>query len=261
MPIGRISGSVAIVTGASVGIGRAVALELARRGACLALAARREPPLLELAGEIRLRGGQALPIPTDITRKDDVQRMVARVVEEWGRVDILVSNAGQYIRKPILDLSPDLLQMSLDVNYFGGVHCILAVLPHMLRQKRGHILAVTSMDGRIGLPLDAPYVSAKFALTGFLEVLRQELHGTGISVTNIMPGRVDTPMVGHLRFHWISPKMPPEHVARGVVSALKRPRAVIIQPRLAYLLYYINVFSPSLSDLLARWFHLEGWEK
>jgi NAD(P)-dependent dehydrogenase (short-subunit alcohol dehydrogenase family) len=93
--------------------------------------------------------------------------MVQQVLKQWGRVDILISNAGEYIRAPITDLDPADLQRSLDVNYFGGVYCIKAVLPHMLAQQSGHILAVTSLDGKIGLPPDAPYVSAKFAMTGF----------------------------------------------------------------------------------------------
>ncbi len=261
MPADPFSGRVAIVTGASVGIGRAAALELARRGACVALAARRKDMLLELAEEIRSHGGEAFAIQTDVSIREEVERMVGQVMEKWGRVDILVSNAGQYIRRPIVDLDPAELQRSLDVNYFGGVYCILAVLPHMLAQKSGHIIAVTSMDGKIGLPPDAPYVSAKFALTGFLEVLRQELRGTGISVTNIMPGRVDTPMVEHLNFHPVSPKLPAEQVARAVIATIRRPRAVILMPAGAYLLYYIYMLAPWLGDRLARWFRLEGWEK
>ena len=260
MPTDRFAGRVAIVTGASIGIGRAAALDLAALGACVALAARREEMLNEVAAEIRSRGGEALVIKTDVSHREEVDRMVAQVLEKWGRVDILVSNAGQYIRRPIVDVDPSELQRSLDVNYFGGVYCILAVLPHMLKQRSGSIVAVTSMDGKIGLPPDAPYVSAKFALTGFLEVLRQELRGTGVSVTNIMPGRVDTPMVEHLRFHWLSPKLPAEQISRAIVSAIKRPRAYMILPPTAYLLYWIYVFIPPLGDRLARWFRLEGWE-
>ena len=252
---------VAIVTGASSGIGRATALELAKAGACVALAARRESPLLELAEEIQRIGSKALVLQTDVTQRQQVEAMVQAVLSRWGRVDILISNAGEYIRAPIIDLDPADLQRSLDVNYFGGVYCIKAVLPSMLAQKSGHIVTVTSMDGKIGLPPDAPYVSAKFALTGFCEVLRQEVSDHGIAVTNVLPGRVDTVMIEQLRFSWISPKISPEMVARSILDAIRKRKPIVIVPPQAKLLYYINVFAPKLSDRLSRFFRLEGWAK
>jgi NADP-dependent 3-hydroxy acid dehydrogenase YdfG len=209
---------VAIVTGASSGIGWAMALALAKQGACVALAARRESSLLELAAEIEKLGRKALVLATDVTQREQVEAMAQAVLSRWGRIDILVSNAGEYIRVSIVDLDPADLQRSLDVNYFGGVYCIKAVLPHMLAQKSGHIVTVTSMDGRIGLPPDAPYVSAKFALTGFVEVLRQEVSDYGISVTNVLPGQVDG-HDQHLR-SWISPDL-----AESVASAILDPFA------------------------------------
>jgi NADP-dependent 3-hydroxy acid dehydrogenase YdfG len=250
---------VAIVTGASAGIGRATALALAKEGACVALAARREKGLVELSGKIEQLGRKALVLPTDVTRREQVEAMVQNVLTEWGRVDILLSNAGEYVRAPIVDLDAADLQRSLNVNYFGGVYCIKAVLPHMLAQKSGHIVAVTSMDGKIGLPPDAPYVSAKFAMTGFLEVLRQEVSDHGIAVTNVLPARVDTEMIGHLRFSWISPKISADHVARSILHAIRRRKPIVIVPARARLLYYINVFAPRLSDKLTRFFRLQGW--
>lgn len=250
---------VAIVTGASSGIGRATALALAQQGACVALAARRKSALLELAQEIENLGTKALVLAVDVTQRDQVEHMVQEVIRQWGRVDILIANAGEYIRGPILELDPAELQRSLNVNYFGSVYCIQAVLPHMLAQKSGHIVAVTSMDGKIGLPPDAPYVSAKFALTGFLEVLRQEVSDHGIAVTNVLPGRVDTVMIEQLRFSWISPKISPERVARSIIDAIRKRKPIVIVPSRAKLLYYINVFAPRLSDKLSRFFRLEGW--
>ena len=252
---------VAIVTGASSGIGRATALALARQGACVALAARRETALLGLEEDIRKLGGKALILQTDVTQRDQVERMVQGVIKHWGRLDILISNAGEYIRGPIVDLDPAELQRSLDVNYFGGVYCVKAVLPQMLAQKSGHIVSVTSMDGKIGLPSDAPYVSAKFALTGFLEVLRQEVSDHGIAVTNVLPGRVDTVMIQHLQFSWVSPKISPETVAQSILDAIRKRRPIVIVPPQAKLLYYINVLAPRLSDRLSRYFRLEGWTR
>jgi NADP-dependent 3-hydroxy acid dehydrogenase YdfG len=253
------SDKVAIVTGASAGIGRATALALAKQGASVALAARRGDALASVAEEIKRQGGEALAVPTDVTAKEQVEQMVRAVLERWGRVDILVSNAGAYIQAPIVDLDPAEIQRSFDVNFFGGIYCIKAVLPKMLAQKKGHIVVVTSMDGKIGLPPDAPYVSAKFALTGFCEVLRQEVRASGISVTNVLPGRVDTAMIDHLRFSWVSPKISPEKVALAILDAIRKQKPIVIVPPQAKLLYYINVFAPSLSDRLSRYFHLEGW--
>jgi NADP-dependent 3-hydroxy acid dehydrogenase YdfG len=250
---------VAIVTGASSGIGRATALALARQGACVALAARRESSLLELADEIKASGRKALVFPTDVTQREQVEAMVNGVLSQWGRVDILIANAGEYIQGSIIDLDPADLQRSLNVNYFGGVYCIKAVLPHLLAQKSGQIVAVTSMDGKIGLPPDAPYVSAKFALTGFCEVLRQEVNAQGIAVTNVMPGRVDTVMIEHLRFPWISAKISPESVARSIIDAIRKRTPIVIVPPQAKLLYYVNVFAPKLSDRISRFFRLQGW--
>lgn len=256
-----LHGKVAIVTGASSGIGRDTAMALAEQGAYVALVARREDTLLKLAEEINGRGHKAVVMTADVTRRPEVELMAQDVFAYWGRVDILVSNAGEYIRRPIIDLDPAEIQRSLDVNFFGGVNCILAVLPYMLEQKNGHIIAVTSMAGRIGIPPDAPYTSAKFAMTGFLEVLRQELRSSGVSVTNIQPGRVDTPMIEHLQFSRVSPKIPSEDVVRAILKSIRRPRPVVIVPPQARLLYYINALAPSLSDRLTRYFRLEGWRR
>ena len=252
---------VAIVTGASLGIGRAAARALAEQGACVALASRNGEALSSFAEELRTQGKKVIVIPTDVTQRDQVEALVREVIAQWGRVDILISNAGEYIRAPIADLDPAIIQHSLDVNFFGGVYCAKAALPHMLKQKSGHIVFVTSMDGKIGLPPDAPYVAAKFALTGFCEVLRQEVRDSGISVTNVLPGRVDTPMIEHLKFSWISPKLSPESVAKAILGGIRKRKPIVIVPAAAKLLYYINVFAPNLSDRLSRLFHLEGWEK
>ena len=261
MSTNRFQDKVAIVTGASAGIGRATAVALAKEGACLALASRNSEALSALAEELKAAGRQVLVIPTDVTQREQVEGLVQKVIAQWGRVDILVSNAGEYIRAPIIELDPATIQHSLDVNFFGGVYCAKAVLPHMLAQKSGHIVFVTSMDGKIGLPPDAPYVSAKFALTGFCEVLRQEVRESGISVTNVLPGRVDTVMIEELKFAWISPKISPESVAAAILNGIRKRKPNVIIPPAAKLLYYINVFAPSLSDRLSKLFRLEGWSK
>lgn len=250
-------GKAAIVTGASQGIGRATAILLARAGARVTLAARNQAALEETAA---LAGGETLVIPTDVSVQEQVEAMVARTIERFGQVDILVGNAGQYIRCPALELEAKTIQRAMEVNFYGQMYAILAVLPHMARRRSGHIVIVSSMDGKKGLPLDAPYVAAKFALNGFGEVLRQELGPLGIRVSLILPGRVDTEMIKHLRFHWISKPISAESVARAILNAIRRGKAEVIVPPQARLLYYVNVIHPRLGDLSVRLFHLEGWE-
>jgi uncharacterized protein len=257
----RLKDKISIVTGGSTGIGKAIAFALAECGSKVVLASRNEQALNENARVINDRGGKAWAIPVDITQQDQVNVVINQVLEEWGRIDVLISNAGKYIRKPIVDLDVDLLEQSMRINYFTHIYLVLAVLPHMLERGDGNIVFMATMNAKKGHSPDAPYVSAKFALSGFAEVLRQEMRPKGIAVTTIYPGRVDTPMVENLNFPWISAKIPPEAVARAVIKAIEKRKAEVILPFQASLLHYINVFSPRLGDWFSRTIPLEGWEK
>ncbi|MGD2206169.1 MAG: SDR family NAD(P)-dependent oxidoreductase [Anaerolineae bacterium] len=253
-------GKVAIITGASSGIGRATALALAREGADVALAARRVGKLQAVAREVEALGRNALVVPTDVTQQEQVERLVHETLARWDQVDILVANAGAYVRSPATELAVADIQRSMAVNFYGAVYAILAVLPSMLAQEGGHLVLVTSLDGKKGLPLDAPYVAAKFALTGLGEVLRQELRHAGIHVTTVLPGRVDTPLIDTLRVPWISAKIQSRTVARAIVRAIHRRSPEVIVPFQARALVYLNTISPRLGDWIVRLFHLEGWE-
>ncbi len=252
--------SVAIVTGASSGIGRATALALAQEGASVVLAARHEAPLQAVAREIERLGRPALVIPTDVSQQEQVRHLVEHTLRQWGRIDILIANAGVYVRSPIRDLRLEDLERSLAVNFYGTVYAVMAVLPHMLERRRGHIVLVTSMDAKKGIPPDAPYVAAKFAASGFGDVLRQELHGTGVHATVVFPGRVDTPLIANLTVPWISAKIPPETVAHAILKGIRRRSPEVIVPWQARLLLYVNTVSPRVGDWAVRFFHLEGWE-
>jgi short-subunit dehydrogenase len=251
---------VIIITGASTGIGRALALALAGRGSRLALGSRNVTLLQETADGVRRRGGEALAIPTDVTDRAQVERLVQETITTWGKVDILVSNAGQYLRKPVLELSIADLEQSMAVNFYGHVHVVLAVMPAMVRQGNGHIILMATMNAKKGIPPDAPYAAAKFALSGFGEVLRQELRTHGIAVTTIYPGRVDTPMISDLHVPWISAKISPEATARAIERAIRTRPAEVILPPQAVLLHLVNVFSPRLADWFVRVLRLEGWK-
>lgn len=251
---------VAVVTGASSGIGRATALLLARAGARLALVARREELLREVAREIEEMGREALALPADVTRAEEVERAVAQTVARWGQVDILVACAGAYIRAPVLQMTVADVEHSMAVNFYGVLHAVRAVLPHMVARRSGHIVIISSADGKKGIPPDGPYVAAKFAVAGLGDILRQELRPYGVAVTTIFPGRVDTPMIAHLRVPWISAKIPPEAVARAVLRALRRRTPEVILPFQVRLFVYLSAIFPSLGDWFTRQFHLEGWE-
>jgi short-subunit dehydrogenase len=250
---------VAIVTGASSGIGRATALELARKGAHTALASRNTSALEEVANEVRAFGREALVVTTDVTRREEVECLVEKVASRWGSIDLVIANAGQYIRTPVTELTVETVERSLQINFYGALYFVLAALPHLLAQKSGHIVFVSTMDAKIAIPPDAPYIIAKFALSGFADVLRQELYGTGVSVSAIFPGRVDTPMIEDLQVPFVSAKISPEAVARAIVRAIDRRQAEVIIPPQATLLYYLKVFSPKLGDWIIRTFRLEGW--
>lgn len=252
---------IAIVTGASSGIGRATALALARAGAHVALTARRQAELEAVAAAVQALGGRSLVLPADIGRQDQAAEVVRRVVQAWGRVDILVTCAGIYVRGPIETLTAADFERCMAVNFFGTVYPVLAALPHMRAQRGGHIVLLSSVDGKKAIRTDAPYAATKFAVAGFGEALRQDLHGTGVDVSIIFPGRVATPLIAGMHIPWISRPIPAEKVARAIIAAIRHRRAETILPATAWALLLADWLSPRLGDWAVRTFHLEGLEE
>ncbi len=255
------AGKVAVVTGGATGIGRATALALARHGADIAVAGRRAPDLERVAVEIRALGRRALVVPTDVTDQSQVEHLVAETVARLGGLDIVIANAGQYVRVPICDCAIEDFDRSLAVNFYGTLHLVLASLPHLRAQHRGHIVIMSSVDGKRGVPPDAPYVVAKFAQAGLGDVLRQELRAEGIGVSVIYPGRVDTPLIETLEVPRISAKVRPEVVGEAVVRAIRRRTPHVVLPLNARLFLLADRLSPHLGDWVVRFFRLDGWEK
>lgn len=257
----QLRDTIALVTGASRGIGRATALTLAEHGADVALAARTERDLERVADEVRARGRRALVVPTDIAEREAAERVVPTVSAEWGRVDVVVANAGAYIRQPALQLTADQVQRSLDVNFFGAFHPILSVLPQMVERRRGHVVIVSSLDGRRAVPGDGPYAIAKAALSGLLQIMRQELRPLGIGVTGVFPGRIDTAMIADLRVPWISKKVAPEAVARRTVAAIEHDRPEVVVPAFNRVLLYSDALSPRFTEWAIAHLRLSGQPK
>ena len=183
---------VAIVTGASSGIGRELALQLGGQGAKVALAARRAERLEQVSEEIRQRGGEALVVPTDVSNEEQCKALVEKTVDQFGQLDLLVNNAG-LAASALFDEFPDLrlFKQTMEVNFYGAVYCTYYALPHLKRSK-GRIVAISSVGGKAAIPYNTPYCASKYAMHGFYDSLHMELASHGVSVTMICPWWVVT---------------------------------------------------------------------
>ncbi len=177
----------AIVTGASSGIGKALALSLAGKGASVMLAARREDLLKDIVREITDKGGEAAYCLTDVSREEDCKALVEKTVQTWGKVDILICNAGISMRANFDDVDLAVIHRLMDVNFFGTVNCTKFALPY-LQQSKGSLVGVSSTAGIHGLPWRTGYSASKFAITGFLETIRLENINKGLHVMIAYPG-------------------------------------------------------------------------
>jgi NAD(P)-dependent dehydrogenase (short-subunit alcohol dehydrogenase family) len=252
---------VAIVTGASRGIGAAIALELARAGHDVALLARSVPDLERSAAAVRAVGGQALVLPTDATDAAAVAAAVRAVQQAFGRVDVVVANAGVYRRAPATAVTRGDIELALRDNFWSAFHLLDACVPLLRTQRRGHVVILNSFDAKKGLPLDAAYAAAKAALASFGASLRQDLRQDGVHVCSVFPGRVDTAMVGQLDVPAISAKIPAERVARAVLRGMRWRRAEVLVPWHIRSLWWLDVLSPRLGDWLVRVLRLDGRER
>lgn len=188
------SQKVVFITGASSGIGRALAVELGRRGAALGLLARRAETLREIVREVEASGGRALALPADVKDADAVRAAAAEVREKFGRIDVLVANAGIGVTTDARDLQPAEVADVIGVNVLGAVNSVTAVLPEMVEQKSGQLVVISSLAAYRGLPKSGAYCASKAAVSAFFESLRVDLHGSGVDVTIIHPGFIKTPL-------------------------------------------------------------------
>jgi NADP-dependent 3-hydroxy acid dehydrogenase YdfG len=231
----NIAGKVVVITGASSGLGEATARLLARQGATVALAARRADRIEALAAEINDANGKALAVPTDVADREQVKALVAAVVEKFGKVDVMLNNAGLMPLAPLEELKTNEWDQMIDVNLKGVLNGIAAALPYMKERKSGHFINVSSVYGHKLGPNATVYCATKFAVRALSEGLRQEVKPYNIRTTVISPGAVATELLEHISNETIQAQnkefvgqiaIPAETFARMVAFAINEPANV-----------------------------------
>jgi NADP-dependent 3-hydroxy acid dehydrogenase YdfG len=231
----NIEGKVVVITGASSGLGEATARLLAAQGATVVLGARRADRLQALANELTRNGGKALALVTDVTQRDQVKRLVDTAVQKFGRIDVMINNAGLMPQAPLERLKIDEWDRMIDVNIKGVLYGIAAALPYMIRQKTGHIINVSSVAGHKIRAGATVYAATKFAVRALSEGLRLEVKPYNIRTTVISPGAVATELpdsvtdpdtAQRLKKFYEETAIPADSFARAVAFAVSQPEDV-----------------------------------
>lgn len=258
-----LTSQVALVTGASRGLGYLLARELGRNGCRVVICARDEAELERARGDLARQGFDVTAIPCDVAQRDQVEQLIDQATREYGRIDLLVNNAGIIQTGPEQTMRLDDYHEAMDVMFWGTVYPTKAVLPQMIARGSGRIVNITSIGGKVSVPHLVPYSSAKFAAVGFSEGLRAELSGTGVSVTTIVPGLMRTG--SHLNayfkgdqeqeYTWFSLgaslpgiSMDAERAARQIVEAARRREAERILSVPAAILVRVHGVAPALTS-------------
>jgi short-subunit dehydrogenase len=249
-------GRTVIVTGASSGIGRQVALDFAARGAGLVVSARRADRLADVARECAARGAAVEAMTGDVAERAFVEGMAARALERFGRVDVIVNNAGVSKHKQIYHVTPDDVDYVLRVNFLAAAHLTLAALPAMLRQGEGWIVNISSGAGKFPPPREAVYAASKFALNGFTEGLWLDLAGSGIHAGVINVGPIDTEIWDKTDepTAYRGRRYPPSLVSRAVFRCIERRRHELWVPRTLVVPWLLRLVLPGLYRAGARRF-------
>jgi NADP-dependent 3-hydroxy acid dehydrogenase YdfG len=252
-----LESAVVAITGASSGIGRECAVEFARAGARLALAARRLERLEALAESVRAAGSEALLVVTDVADAAQVRRFVEAAVARYGRLDVMVNNAGFGLRGRVEETPAEDYERVMRVNYLGTVYGCLAAVPVMRRQGSGVIVNVSSIVGHRSLPGGAAYAATKAAQISLTESLRAELRGTGVTACSVHPIGTPTEFAevaaresGGRSGGPLGPQQPARDVALAIVGCARRPRPEVYPYAAARLVTWTNALAPGLMDLL-----------
>ncbi len=250
---------VCIITGASSGIGAALAIEAARRGYRLALSARNTAKLSEVASQCRVLGSEVLEVTADVAVEADCRRLIHETVSIFGQIDVLINNAGISMRALLRDLHVDVLRQVMDTNFWGTVYCTHAALPYLLERK-GSVVGISSIAGFKGLPGRTGYSASKFAMHGFLESLRCENLKTGLHVLIACPGYTASnirkaALNADGNTQGETPRdearmMQPDEVARIVLNAIEQRRMYSVMSFQGKLAVWLNKWFPRLADVL-----------
>jgi len=249
---------VVAITGASAGIGAAIAAALARRGAALVLSARRVDKLEQVAAPLRQSAGGIEVVQADVTRAADMNALVSRAQSAFGRLDTIVCNAGIGFHGAIDDTSEDTMRRLMDVNFMGTFHAITAAMPVFRAQRSGHIVIVSSIVGKRGIGFSSAYSATKAAQVGLAEGLRAELRGTGIDVSLVVPVSTRTEFHEAMKRdfgHAVAgqgPRQDASVVGDAVVKALEHPRAEVYPYRRSRALVILNAIAPAFTDRLVQ---------
>jgi short-subunit dehydrogenase len=263
---------VAIITGASAGIGLATATAFAGAGYHVVLAARRQDKLLEAMVQCQneaISHGQdvkALAIPTDVSQESQVDALISRTMNELGRIDVLVNNAGYGLFARVAETTAEQMHRIFDVNFFGLFYGCKAVVPVMTRQRSGHIFNVSSVIGKRGSPFNGAYSATKFAIIGLTEALRVEMMEHNVRVTTICPGMTDTEFFamqeggsgkGQVQssFKAVRTMMPATGVASAIVRAVGRNKPQIVFTPGGKFLAFVSALCPRLADRMMKMYY------
>jgi NADP-dependent 3-hydroxy acid dehydrogenase YdfG len=254
------SARVVVITGASAGIGRATALRLARDGAAVVASGRRGDRLDALVREIEAFGGRALAVVADVTHEEEMLRLVRQAVERFDRLDVMICNAGFGVEGTLDEIADQHMRRLLDVNYLGTFYAARAALPVFRRQDSGHLMFVSSIVGKRGVPQMGAYAATKFAQVGLAECLRAELSGSNIHVSVVFPVSTDT------EFHVVmqemcgvasraqGPRQTAEQVADAIARGVAHPAPEIYPYRKARGLVLLNAIAPGFCDRFVKRF-------
>lgn len=244
-----LAGKVAVVTGASSGIGWEMARQIAAEGGKVGLVARRAEQLHELHKLITEKGGTAVVAAADVGNREQVEAVFRTIAEQLGPVDLVIANAGFGKATTLDPVNMDDVETTMRVNLMGVIYSLSAALPSMLARKTGHLVAISSLASYRGLPGESAYCASKAAVNVYLDGLRIHLRGTGVQVTTVCPGFVTTPMTASNKFH-MPQLMTAEYAARKIIRAIKRGTKVYNFP---WRLHLMVKFSRWLPDSVMNW--------